>query len=315
MEHWFFNSDNDLTDNRNDAGFFFNDKSENDENSSIFNINNQPPQLKIDSNDNSDSPNIPIFKVNEDNENLFKNNKIGDSSTSPFDKNKVNENNKNNSTRENSNENKASNIVKVSQNLNNKEEVKIEKIPKFQSETTTSSNPSYWRFDYAKKHWKTKISQYLTDSINKKISNSDLPKEYIKIIHKPNSLLFTANVKESDNCDFLEKDLRTILTFGKEKNEKQKKNDGNISEIYEYFEKIGYDNLSDKMLEIKNLLEMTYEDFIKKFYESVDFIAFKNEEKTKFYDEGTKKQEGFTISEDLGLIKIFRRKGKREQNN
>ena len=34
------------------------------------------------------------------------------------------------------------------------------------------------------------------------------------------------------------------------------------------------------MLEIKNLLEMTYEDFIKKFYESVDFIAFKNEEKT-----------------------------------
>ena len=77
--------------------------------------------------------------------------------------------------------------------------------------------------DYAKKHWKTKISQYLTDSINKKISNSDLPKEYIKIIHKPNSLLFTANVKESDNCGFLEKDLKTILTFGKEKNENKKK--------------------------------------------------------------------------------------------
>jgi hypothetical protein len=68
------------------------------------------------------------------------------------------------------------------------------------------------------------------------------------------------------------------------------------------------------MLEIKNLLEMTYEDFIKKFYESEEFISFKNEETTKFYDEGTKKQEGFTISEDLGLIKIFRRKGKREHN-
>ena len=205
MEHLFFNSDNDLSDNRNEAGFFFNDKSENDENSSIFNINNHPPQLKIDSNDNSDSPKIPIFKVNGENENLCKY-IIGEGNISQFDKNKENENNnKNNSTRENSNENKASNIVKVSQNLNNKEEVKIEKIPKFQSETTTSSNPSYWRFDYAKKHWKTKISQYLTDSINKKISNSDLPKEYIKIIHKPNSLLFTANVKESDNCGFLKK--------------------------------------------------------------------------------------------------------------
>lgn len=76
--------------------------------------------------------------------------------------------------------------------------------------------------------------------------------------------------------------------------------------------KLGNNNLSDKMLEIKNLFEMTYEDFIKKFYESVDFIAFKNEERTKFYDEGTKKQEGFAISEDLGLIKIFRKKGKRE---
>jgi len=312
MENWFFNSENDLNDNRNESGFFFHDKSEYDENSSMFNINNQPPLINNDLNDNSDSPNIPIFKVNEDNENLFKYNKIGEGSTSPFDKNKVSESNKNNSTRENSNENKESNIVKVSPNLNNKEETKIEKAPILQSETTTSSKPSYWRFDYAKKHWKTKISQSLTDSINAKISESDLPKEYKKIIHKPNSKLFTANVKDSDNCDFLEKDLRTILTFGKENNEKQKKNDNIISEIYEYFKKVGYNNLSDKMLEIKNLFEMTYEDFIKKFYESVDFIAFKNEERTKFYDEGTKKQEGFAISEDLGLIKIFRKKGKRE---
>ena len=310
MENWFFNSENDLNDNRNESGFFFHDKSEYDENSSMFNINNQPPLINNDLNDNSDSPNIPIFKVNEDNENLFKYNKIGEGSTSPFDKNKVSESNKNNSTRENSNENKESNIVKVSPNLNNKEETKIEKAPIFQSETTTSSKPSYWRFDYAKKHWKTKISQSLTDSINAKISESDLPKEYKKIIHKPNSKLFTANVKDSDNCDFLEKDLRTILTFGKENNEKQKKNDNTISEIYEYFKKVGYNNLSDKMLEIKNLFEMTYEDFIKKFYESFDFIAFKNEERTKFYDEGTKKQEGFAISEDLGLIKIFRKKGK-----
>ena len=312
MENWFFNSENDLNDNRNESGFFFHDKSEYDENLSMFNINNQPPLINNDSNYNNDSPNIPKFKVNEDNENLLKYNKIGEGSTSPIDKNKVIESNKNNSTRENSNENKESNIVKVSPNLNNKEETKIEKAPIFQSETTTSSKPSYWRFDYAKKHWKTKISQSLTDSINAKISNSDLPKEYKKIIHKQNSKLFTANVKDSDNCDFLEKDLRTILTFGKENNEKQKKNDNTISEIYEYFKKIGYNNLSDKMLEIKNLFEMTYEDFIKKFYESVDFIAFKNEERTKFYDEGTKKQEGFAISEDLGLIKIFRKKGKRE---
>ncbi len=66
------------------------------------------------------------------------------------------------------------------------------------------------------------------------------------------------------------------------------------------------------MLEIKNFFEMKYEDLIKKFYESDEFINFKNEEKTLFFDKGTKKQEGFAISEDLGLIRIFRRKRKRD---
>ena len=187
--------------------------------------------------------------------------------------------------------------------------MKMGKTPKFQTKKTPLS---YWRFDAAKKHWKTKISNISTDYINKKIKRSDLLEEYKKKIHKPNSLLFTANVKELDNCDFLEKDLRTIFTIGKENNPNQQNNEYNISKIYEYFEKVGYNNLSDKMLEIKNFLEMKYEDLIKKFYESDEFINFKNEEKTLFFDKGTKKQEGFAISEDLGLIRIFRRKRKRD---
>ena len=141
MHHWIFNSDNnDLTDNGSETGFFFNDKSEYDENSSSFNINNHPSLLKNDSNDYNDSPNIPKFIVNENNENLIKYNKIGEDSTSPFVKNKANENNNNNSTRENSNENNESKIVKVSQSLNNKEEVKIEKTNKFQSDITLQIN-------------------------------------------------------------------------------------------------------------------------------------------------------------------------------
>ena len=220
-----------------------------------------------------------------------------------------NGNNKNISTKENSNENEETKKLQVSKNLNKEEEMKMGKTPKFQTKKTPLS---YWRFDAAKKHWKTKISNISTDYINKKIKRSDLLEEYKKKIHKPNSLLFTANVKELDNCDFLEKDLRTIFTIGKENNPNQQNNEYNISKIYEYFEKVGYNNLSDKMLEIKNFLEMKYEDLIKKFYESDEFINFKNEEKTLFFDKGTKKQEGFAISEDLGLIRIFRRKRKRD---
>jgi len=220
-----------------------------------------------------------------------------------------NGNNKNISTKENSNENEETKKLQVSKNLKKEEDMKMGKTPKFQTKRTPLS---YWRFDAAKKHWKTKISNISTDYINKKIKRSDLLEEYKKKIHKPNSLLFTANVKELDNCDFLEKDLRTIFTIGKENNPNQQNNEYNISKIYEYFEKVGYNNLSDKMLEIKNFFEMKYEDLIKKFYESDEFINFKNEEKTLFFDKGTKKQEGFAISEDLGLIRIFRRKRKRD---
>mgnify|MGYP006873144433 CR=1 FL=1 len=89
----------------------------------------------------------------------------------------------------------------------------------------------------------------------------------------------------------------------------QEKNENNIEKIYKYFRD---NNLTDKMLEIKNFFEMTYEDLIKKFYESDEFNNFKTKEKTQIYDEETKKQEGFVISEELGLIKIFNRKRERD---
>jgi len=246
------------------------------------------------SNENNYPPNIQENKINIDNEILYEFN---------------NENIKNISTKENSNENKETKNEKVPKHSSSKEEAKIGKIPKFQ---TKIASLSYWRFDSAKKYWKTKISNISTYFINKKIRTSDMPKEYKKKIHKPNSLLFSANVKESDNCAFLEKDLRTIFTIGKENSSNQKDNDYNISKIFEYFEKIGYNNLSDKMLEIKNFFEMKYENLIKKFYESDEFINFKKEEKTVFFDRGTKEQEGFSISENLGLIRLFRRKRKRD---
>ena len=246
------------------------------------------------SNENNYPPNIQENKINIDNELLYEFN---------------NENIKNISTKENSNENKETKNEKVPKHSSSKEEAKIGKIPKFQ---TKIASLSYWRFDSAKKYWKTKISNISTYFINKKIRTSDMPKEYKKKIHKPNSLLFSANVKESDNCAFLEKDLRTIFTIGKENSSNQKDNDYNISKIFEYFEKIGYNNLSDKMLEIKNFFEMKYENLIKKFYESDEFINFKKEEKTVFFDRGTKEQEGFSISENLGLIRLFKRKRKRD---
>ena len=270
--------------------------------------------------DESSSHNIPSFFYNGDyspkeEAQSYSNEKIknGEDSSPSGDKNieNENENNNKNSTAENSNIKKTE-ILKVPENQNLKEEVKSKKKPIFQEKDITSNKTFDWRFDYAKKYWKAKISQDLTECINQSIKNSDLPKNLKKTISKPDSLLFTSNVNESDNCYFLEQDLKTILTFSKGETRKISNNYDKISKIYKFFKKIGYNNLSDKMLEIKNLFEMKYEEFIKKFYESDEFENFKNEENTIFYDEGTKEKEGFAISENYGLIRILRGKRKRD---
>ena len=60
------------------------------------------------------------------------------------------------------------------------------------------------------------------------------------------------------------------------------------------------------MKRIKSFFEMTYEDLIQSFYDSDKFIEFKNHEYTKFYDDGTIKQEGFSLLEQYGLINLFK---------
>ena len=315
--------DGDLTYNRNETGFPLEERSENNDSSYTFNSKKIPSFLRdnlddrneevvLYSNENKDfSSNLQIIEKIGDNENLVESIKIDEDSSPSLNKHKENEKTKNISTKENSKENEEPKIEKVVNNLNSENEVKTTKIIKFNPAVT---RPRYWRLDYAKKHWKTKISQSLTNSINKKIKNSDLPEEYKVKIHKPNSDLFSANTNESDNYVFLSKDLRTVFGIGKEEDyDNQKNNDENISNIYEYFEKIRCNILTEKMLEIKKFFEMKYEDFIRMFYESDELITFKQNKKTKFYDEGTRKQEGFIISEDYGLIKLLKRKRERDQ--
>ena len=166
--------------------------------------------------------------------------------------------------------------------------------------------PDYWRFDATKKFWKSKISQFCEERINKLIKGSDLP-EALKIpIHKPNSLSFTANIKAKDNYGFLSEAIKDIFSIGKETEDLQKQNYDTFTKIFNYFIKIGNDRLSESLQKLKNFLEMSYEDLIRMFYDSDDFITFKEDYMTKYHDEGTKDQEGFSLLEDYGLIKVFK---------
>ena len=182
----------------------------------------------------------------------------------------------------------------------------IVKGNKFKTEKKQKNLPTYWRFDMAKKHWKSHINDYGKDIINKEIKESDLPNELKRSIHKPDSLKFTSNVTVSSNYKFLGYNLRQVFTLGKESEKLPRQNDESISRIFKYFEKIGYNNLTESMKRIKLFFEMTYEDLIKRFYDSPKFNEFKNYENTKFYDDGTIKQEGFSLLEQYGLINLFK---------
>ena len=196
-----------------------------------------------------------------------------------------------------------------------KGEINIKKVVLDKFKVQQNDLPNYWRFDMAKKHFKTQISEYGTILINELIQKSDLPKELKKPIHKPNSLKFTSNVKVTDNKKFLNDTIRTILTIGKENFDLQKQNEENIANIYKYFGKFGYDKLSEDLRKIKDFFEMNYEDLIRKFYDSFEFRSFKEDEKSKFFDEGTIKQEGFSLFENYGLITVFRALNKKRKRD
>ena len=196
-----------------------------------------------------------------------------------------------------------------------KTENKIEKLMftsdknisyEFPNKVKSKGLPSYFRMDMAKKYYKTKISQFATIKLNDYIRKSNLPFKLKKNIHLPSSKLFTSKVTESINYNSLNYSLRKIFTIGKEKDKLQKNNFTNISKIDGYIQNFEDEQLSESILNVKNFLDMNYEDLIRMFYDSEEFLAFKNEKLTKFFDKGVLSQEGFNLSEGYGLIRLFK---------
>ena len=205
-------------------------------------------------------------------------------------------------------------ILSPTKNSSHKKD-KIEKIKLF--DCNLNPNPSsnlcpnrkYFRVDDAKKHYKVAISQFVTEQINKLIKNSNLPKILKKKIHLPHFKLFTSNIKELDNFEFLSFDIKTVFTYGKTENNLQGSNDLIISKI------LNYNKFPEKSKEIKDFLNLKYEDIIKLFYKSEKFKEFKENEMTKFFNAGIEKEKKISLLEDEGLVKLFKmtkKKRKRE---
>ena len=166
-----------------------------------------------------------------------------------------------------------------------------------------------FRVDDAKKHFKVSISKYATEEINNLIKDSDLPKRLKKKIHLPNFKTFTSNVKEYDNYKFLNYSLKSVFIHGKTDDNLQGSNDEIISKI------LNYTKFSEKIQKIKDFLSLKYKDIIKLFYKSENFILFKENDMTKFFSNGIKKEKNISLLEEDGLIKLFEMTGKKRKRD
>ena len=178
---------------------------------------------------------------------------------------------------------------------------------KFEIISKNNNKNKYFRVDSAKIHFKVAVSQFFTEQINFLIKKSKLPKKLKKKIHLPHFKKFTSNPKEFDNFQFLSFDLKQILTFGKTEENLQGNNDKKIMEILEYKKH------PEKKKEIIDFLSLKYEEIIKLFYKSQKFNKFKENEMTKFFADGIKKEKNISLLEDDGLIKLFKMTNKKRK--
>ena len=168
----------------------------------------------------------------------------------------------------------------------------------------------YWRNDDTKLYWKPKIGQFGQKLLKKAIKESELPLKYKKDIYLPNTKYFTGKAAIEFNYHSLSEMFMDIYSKGKEEESRQNENYEAFTDILSYCNEIGNDHLPESVKKVKDLIEMKYEDLIRMFYDSDYFIDFKEKEKDKiqFHDEEIKLQEGFSLLEDYGLIKLFKKR-------
>ncbi len=74
-----------------------------------------------------------------------------------------------------------------------------------------------------------------------------------------------------------------------------------------------YKKHPEKKKEIIDFLSLKYEEIIKLFYKSKKFKKFKENEMTKFFADGIKKEKNISLLEDDGLIKLFKMTNKKRK--
>ena len=184
--------------------------------------------------------------------------------------------------------------------------------PSIQKVSNPNKKKPSKRIDYALKYFKTYFSSYLKDLANKIIAESALPSQLKKQkIFAPNHISYTGNPKESDDYKFLSFTVEKILTYYKDencKNSLQKKNKTTIENILNFIDGC---NDESKYEEIKNFFKMSVEDVYEMYYKDESFKKYAKDEKAIYLDQEFKVQNGFSLLENNGFIKVVKMHGKK----
>jgi hypothetical protein len=177
-----------------------------------------------------------------------------------------------------------------------------------------SKKPSK-RIDYALKYFKTFFSKYLKDLSNKIIEESKLPSDIKKQkICSPNHISYTGNPKESDDYKFLFFTVQDILVYYKGencKNSLQKKNKATIESILSFIDE---SNDESKYEEVRNFFKMSLEQVYELYYKDEAFKKYAEDEKAIYLDQEFKAQNGFSLLENNGFIKVVKMHGKKNKS-
>ena len=290
----------------------------------INNIKNEQANNKKFINKNSFSSNQ---KTNYNQKNLFFINKDKIYLNNDFNNNNIflSENNSKNKNLYENESNMIDTKSNISENIGENKEInntikkcKINKdnlteITKINIKNTSSS---LYRQDYYVKQFKVQYSIWLRNYLNNKLKQLIIEtkncRRHLKF-YPLNSLKFTANPKYKDNKLFLSLKIKDILIVGIDsaKNSNQKKNKENI----EIIENIIYKQNKNINNELLNFLNCSMEDSIKIFYQSEQFLKFKNSEQAKINDEKFVQEKHFSLLNSNGFIYLIKNyKGNSKSN-
>lgn len=172
-----------------------------------------------------------------------------------------------------------------------------------------SSQHVLYRLDYAIKHFKTTISNFIVSYINKLIVKTKFNIQ-IKKISVPSYKLFTGKYKLSENKKFLNCKIKDILTLGAEnENNKIQKKNKKVIEIIENKSPNEYRN-KENYLKLIQFFNMSFENCCHIFYyeeeNEKEYKKYYKNEKTIFLDHYLKEEKKIRLREQGGFINLVK---------